>query len=161
MPDAPVQRDADNAGQDAPAIRQTAAIIVMQVAGLQRLFLAPAGNLRLEAVHQHIDVQAEIAGIGADETDGVGPARQIVQPVILHGVEMVLADLQRARHGSKVVATPDAGGAQVLTDGFQGIVAIAGNFAKVDAAAAAAVILIGRHLGKLRHVCVAGSAKLR
>jgi hypothetical protein len=148
MPGAPDQQDRHAAGNDPPAMRQ-AAVVMRQRHGLARSIVGAAGNVALEAFDILRRVQPQMSGIGAHETDCIGLARQVFDPVILQRFKVVLADLEGPRHLGDLIAAPEPRRAQVVADRFQRAFAIARDLAQMDAAGIqsvhvlAAVILHG------------------
>ena len=122
---------------------------------LARMVFGAAGNLPFEALDIVGGIQAQVTGIGTHKTDGVSLARQILQPIVLQGFQMVLADLERAGDLGDFITTPEPGGTKVAAHGFQGTFAVARNFAQMDAAAVLAAtvsaVILHRHLRNFGH----------
>ena len=68
MPGTPAQEDQYATGEDAPALRQAAAVILMDRRGLMHLVLGAPGNVAFEALDILGRVQSQMAGIGTHET---------------------------------------------------------------------------------------------
>src|SRR5215469_12439859 len=154
MPRAPAKQDQNPAGDDAPALWQAPAIILMDGCGLVHLVFGAAGNLALETLDIGVRIQSQMPGIGTHETDRVSLARQVFQPVFLQRFQMVLADLERARDLRDLVAAPQTRGAQLLADCLDLGIMVSGNLAQMNAPAARPVIvttIIQGHLRKLGH----------
>jgi len=118
---------------------------------------AAAGNFHLQPLDALARVQAQILGIGANESDGVGAPGYGIEFALLQGVQIVLADLQDARDFCQIFALALSRLAQILTDGLQGGVGIVRYFAQVQTAAFEPAALIEGKSCDLWHVacCIA------
>ncbi len=75
----------------------------MQIAaGGQRLLVMAAGNLRLEALGHLERRPGRDSAHRSAQTDRISLARQVVEAVLFQGVEMILADLERAAYRRQI-----------------------------------------------------------
>ena len=108
-------------------------------------------ELRLRTPPGFDGIEAQIFGIGAHETDRIGPARQRVEPVLLQRFQMILANLQRLGGGGQIVAASQPGGPEVLADGIERRIRLARNLAQMDALAAEAAAFVEGQMSHFGH----------
>ena len=131
-------------------MRQAAAAIVF-VEDRGAGGFVPPGDLVLEALDRFHRIEAKIFGVGAHKTDGIGPARQGIEAILLQRLKVILSDFQSFGGRGQIVAAAQAGGAQVLPHGLKRGIGLARDFAQMDAAAAEAAAFIQRQMGNLGH----------
>ena len=126
--------------------------------GLHVIVVTP-GNFLLVALDHFGRVQAEITGIAADKSNRIGSAGKIFQAIFLDRFQVILTDLQIAGDRGQIVATAQASGTQFLPDRVGRCIAVAGNFAQMDAATAGFLVSVQwRYLG---HQTLAPAARIR
>lgn len=116
-----------------------------------RLDICPPGNLAFEPFHALERVEAEIIGKTPHKTHGIGAPRKGFEAVFFEGLQMILTNFQRARNGGEIVAPSQPRSTEILPDGLERCVGIAGNLAEVNPFAAEFATFVERQMSYFGH----------